>query len=282
MISVISPTYNCAKFIQRSYFCLRSQSHEDWEWIVVNDGSTDETIAIFEEICKHDSRVKFFNLEKNQGRGFARNSAMQKAKGDIIVIWDIDDLYTSERLLKIRQSIDSGYDFFCSYVLLVNNSLDLKGARHFSSGSKIIPKFVHATLGIKKDIIDSFSLGYDPLMRAGEDLDIMLKLENNHKGFYSEEYLMIYVEDREVNLPKAISANINQLKTIKKILSKGNYKFYLKFKYIVKLYFKLLILSCFYLWPSLYLKTVRYRYSENIISTKLNVQILKLLKGDFK
>lgn len=283
MISVITPTFNCAQFIQRSYFCLQAQTHSDWEWVVVNDGSTDETLAIFEEICKHDSRVKFFNLEKNQGRGFARNFAMKNSLGDIIVIWDIDDLYTPDRIEKIQQSINEGYDFFCSYVLLVNNSLNLKGARHFSSSS-VLPKFVHATLGIKKSIIDEFFLGYDPSMRAGEDLEIMMKLEHNHKGFYCEEYLMIYVEDREVNLSKAISANTNQLQTLKKLFSKNEIKIgsLVKFNFFINFYFKLLVLYLFYLKPTLYLKTVRYRYAENIVSAKLNDHILKLLKGDFK
>lgn len=284
MISVITPTFNCAQFIRRSYFCLQSQTYNDWEWIVVNDGSTDETIAIFEEICKHDSRVKFFNLEQNQGRGFARNYAMQKSLGDIITIWDIDDLYTPDRLEKIQQAINAGYDFFCSYVLLVNNSLNLKGARHFSSSFTILPKFVHATLGIKKSIINEFFLGYDPSMRAGEDLEIMMKLAHNHKGFYCEEYLMLYVEDREVNLSKAISANTNQLHTLKKLFSKNEIKIgsLVKFNFIKNFYFKLLVLHLFYLKPTLYLKTVRYRYTENIISAKLNDHILKLLKGDFK
>ncbi len=112
----------------------------------------------------------------------------------------------------------------------------------------------------------------------------MMKLEHNHKGFYCEEYLMIYMEDREVNLSKAISANTNQLQTLKKLFSKNEIKIgsLVKFNFIINFYFKLSVLYLFYLKPTLYLKTVRYRYVENIISAKLNYHILKLLKGDFK
>lgn len=284
MISVISPTYNCAQFIRRSYFCLKSQTYEDWEWIVVNDGSTDETSIIFKEICENDNRVKYFNSDINRGRGFARDFALKKSSGDIIVIWDIDDFYTSNRLSKIREAINSGFDFLCSYVLLVDNELNLKGARHFSSYSNIMPDFVHATLGIKKEIIDNYNLGYDPTMRAGEDLDIMLNLKLSHKGYYCKEYLMLYVEDREVNLSKAINANRNQLLTIHNIFSRGYQEFssYIKLKYLFKMYVKILILYFLYIYPSLYLKTVKYRNSEYIISKKLNVEILELLKGGIK
>lgn len=284
MISVISPTYNCSSYISRSYSCLSLQSCQEWEWIVVNDGSTDETSTIFREICKNDSRVKYFDCDVNRGRGFARDLALKKASGDIIVIWDIDDFYTSDRLTRIQKAIDSGFDFFCSYVILVDNDLNLKGARHFNSYSKIMPNFVHATLGIKKEIIDKYNLGYDPSMRAGEDLDIMLNLKISHKGYYCEEYLMLYVEDREINLSKAISANRSQLSTIHNIFSRTykEYSSYFKFKYLFKIYLKLIILYILYISPSLYLKSVKYRNSQYIISEKLNIEILGLLKGVVK
>lgn len=280
MISIISPTYNCAAYLKRCYQCIYNQTFEDWEWVIVNDGSTDESFSIINEICLNDSRVKYYELSENKGRGFARNFALNKALGDIVVVWDVDDLYTSNRLMEVYNAIKSGYDFFCSYALLVDNSLNLKGARHFYSKSKIIPSFVHATLGFKKSILDSNNLSYDVGMRAGEDLDIMLNLQSNFLGYYCEKYLMIYVEDREVNLSKAISANYNQFKTVKKfLLNNTSFRAMEKFKILLKFYFKLCVLNLLRISPKIYLNTVKYRYSEHIVSNKLNAEILILLSG---
>lgn len=212
MISVITPTYNCAKFINRSYECLKRQTFENWEWVIVNDGSEDETDLIISNLMQQDSRIRCFSLDKNRGRGYARNFAIDNAQGSILVVWDVDDFYTSDRLEEINNSINDGYDYFCSYALIADNDLNLKGARHFSSvKKKLAPSFVHATLAFKSNLKNV--VFYDQSMRAGEDLGVMLRLENNYKGFYCKKYLFIYSEDREVNLKKAIEANLSQFRS---------------------------------------------------------------------
>src|SRR3990172_6233328 len=91
VLSVITPAYNCAQFIRRCYFMLNQQTFTNWEWILVDDGSADNTAALVKEI--DDERVRFFNYQPNRGRGHARSLALEKAHGEWMVIWDVDDVY---------------------------------------------------------------------------------------------------------------------------------------------------------------------------------------------
>ncbi|AEY02322.1 glycosyltransferase [Oceanimonas sp. GK1] len=281
MISVITPTYNCAKYLLRSYECLRRQTYKDWEWVIVNDGSEDDTDVIISSLAQQDSRIKKFTLDKNRGRGYARNFATEKARGSIIVVWDVDDFYTSERLAEINKSISSGYDYFCSYALIADNNLNLKGARHFSkTKERFTPSFVHPTLAFRASLKDK--VVYDKSMRAGEDLGVMLHLESNYKGYCCNKYLLVYSEDREVNIAKSIEANLNQLQSTLYIIGNKVIECNIieKVKFIIKKKFKIFVLRLLKLTPDLYLKTVRFRSCEYIDSSKLNSEHLFILSGN--
>lgn len=278
MISVVTPTYNCAKYIERSYECLRRQTFSDWEWVVVDDGSSDETEELLKNIVGGDSRVNYYRLANNRGRGYARNYALERCTGSVIAIWDIDDLYTKSRLEKIYQAIKSGHDFFCSYALVVDNQSNLKGARHFPNRhNNFMPSFVHATLAFKSSLKSAVS--YDSTMPAGEDLRVMLNLSNNYRGYYCEDYLFIYFEDREVNLKKATDANLSQFRSVLEAMDKKIIKVNRKekFSFLLKKVVKISILRLFLLSPSFYLKSVNFRSYEFIITKKLTHEHLQLL-----
>lgn len=283
MLSVITPTYNCDKYILRSYSCLKNQTYSNWEWVIVDDGSTDSTSNVVRMISSIDPRVKAFSLSRNKGRGYARSYAVSKCCGNGIVIWDVDDLYMPDRLERIKNAFDQGYDYFCSYALLVDNDLNIKGARHFQEiKDKTIPSFVHPTLGFKRELADR--VVYNKKMRAGEDLAVMLNLEWNFKGYYCEEYLMVYVEDREINLSKTILSHKNRLKTLANIfysrehgLSRGEV-----FSSLANLILKHSFLLALSLFPSLYLKTVPLRYTTAVVSKKIKFEHIDILTESFK
>lgn len=279
LLSVVTPTYNCVQFIARSYFCLRNQSFSCWEWIVVDDGSDDCTRSVLSDLASSDSRVSVFTLDKNYGRGYARNFALSKCNADGVVIWDVDDLYLPNRLERVWDAFQKGYDFFCSYALVVDNDLSLKGARHFvsptfSSGLS----FVHPTLAFKSSSVGS--VGYDQSLRAGEDLEIMLFLQRKCRGFYANEYLMIYVEDREINLYKTIEMHRSHCISFGRFLrlDYSNFKFFEVFKIYMGIYFKFFILQLMRLAPSLYMLTVKLRYKESIRSSLLSSDHILLFK----
>ncbi|KAF2336451.1 glycosyltransferase family 2 protein [Flavobacterium daemonense] len=100
LVSILIPTYNTEKFIRETLQSVQNQTYSNWEMILVDDASTDQTVAIIEEFAKNDSRIKLFKLEKNSGNGFARNIALEKASGKYIAYLDADDLWFPEKLEK--------------------------------------------------------------------------------------------------------------------------------------------------------------------------------------
>ncbi len=102
MISVIIPVYNASKYLHRVISSILSQSYPDWELILVNDGSTDDSLSICEEFSKMDCRIVVIN-QINRGASTARNNGMKKANGEFICFVDADDYVSSTYLEELFQ-----------------------------------------------------------------------------------------------------------------------------------------------------------------------------------
>lgn len=90
-ISIITPSYNCEKFLPETITSVTNQTFADWEWIICDDGSTDASREILAKI--QDPRVKVLYSKKNLGAGNARNEALKEATGDFITFIDADDYW---------------------------------------------------------------------------------------------------------------------------------------------------------------------------------------------
>lgn len=91
-ISVIIPCYNHGKYLSAALDSLIAQTFTDWEAIIVNDGSTDETDAIATKYSEHDGRIRYFS-QNNSGASVARNRGVSEAQGELISFLDADDWY---------------------------------------------------------------------------------------------------------------------------------------------------------------------------------------------
>jgi glycosyltransferase involved in cell wall biosynthesis len=100
LVSILTPTYNTEKFIRETIESVKNQTYQNWEMILVDDGSKDKTAFVIEEFSKNDARIKLFKLPENRGNGFARNVALERAKGKYIAYLDADDLWFPEKLEK--------------------------------------------------------------------------------------------------------------------------------------------------------------------------------------
>ena len=100
LVSIITPTFNSEQFIRQTIKSVQDQTSDAWELIIVDDCSTDQTASIVEQMAKLDSRIRFFQLNKNLGTGIARNEALRKAAGKYIAFLDSDDLWKTEKLQK--------------------------------------------------------------------------------------------------------------------------------------------------------------------------------------
>lgn len=96
LVSIISPCYNCGDFIAQTIQSVIDQTYDNWELLIVDDCSTDDSAKIVSGF--DDSRIKYHKLEKNSGAAIARNLALKMAKGRWIAFLDCDDLWDTEKL----------------------------------------------------------------------------------------------------------------------------------------------------------------------------------------
>jgi len=208
-VSVIIPTYNRSQLLKEAIESVLKQSHTDFEVIVVDDGSTDDTRSVVEQIS--DDRLIYFYKE-NGGHCSSRNYGFIKAKGQYIALLDHDDLWP-ENYLEImvsRLQNQSQYGFAYTRVLLLNEDQTTKPfatedryitgwvtKSFFKGGPCIMPS---ATL-FKKEILKDFY--FDEVLKLGEDNDFFMRLSTRTPFlFVSEAYNLRRA------MPNSLSANI--------------------------------------------------------------------------
>lgn len=96
LVSIITPSYNSEEFIEETIDCVLNQTYENWEWLITDDLSRDNTVAIVQRY--RDPRIKLQVLEQNGGAGNARNKSLERAQGRYIAFLDSDDLWQPEYL----------------------------------------------------------------------------------------------------------------------------------------------------------------------------------------
>lgn len=100
LVSIITPAYNAAAYIAETIASVFAQTYTNWEMLIVNDCSKDNTAEIVQSYAAKDKRIKLINLKQNSGAAIARNAAIQNAKGRYIAFLDSDDLWKKEKLQK--------------------------------------------------------------------------------------------------------------------------------------------------------------------------------------
>lgn len=122
-VSIVMPSYNTTNFISETIESVLAQTYTDWELIIVDDCSTDNTDEVVKPYLS-DSRIIYIKNEKNSGAAISRNRALREAKGKWIAFLDSDDLWMPEKLQKqIAFMEDNGYDFsYTNYIEIDENS----------------------------------------------------------------------------------------------------------------------------------------------------------------
>ena len=136
LVSIITPTWNSDRFISETIESVLSQTYQDWELIIVDDCSTDNTKEIVEKYL--DPRIKYSRLGKNSGAAIARNIALRIAKGKWIAFIDSDDLWLPEKLeSQLNFMVANNYSFtYHKYCEIDENGNELgrviAGPKHIS------------------------------------------------------------------------------------------------------------------------------------------------------
>ena len=111
-VSIITPSYNCGRYIAETIESVLAQTHTNWEMIIVDDCSTDNTCDVVAKYASADARIIYHLLDENSGAAVARTKAMEMASGDFMAFLDSDDLWTPEKLeTQLEFMHVNGYNF---------------------------------------------------------------------------------------------------------------------------------------------------------------------------
>lgn len=112
LVSIITPTWECAKFIVETIESIQAQTYKNWELLIQDDCSEDNTFEVVKMYVDEDIRIKFECNSQNSGAAISRNRALQRAKGRWIAFLDSDDVWLPEKLEhQIRFMVENDYAF---------------------------------------------------------------------------------------------------------------------------------------------------------------------------
>jgi len=207
LVSVVIPTHNRAQFIERALNSVLSQTYSNLEVIIVDDASVDDTESRVAAIMSNDNRVHYVCHIINRGAQAARNTGVQKAKGDYIALLDSDDEWVPEKLEKQMALFQYG----SNEINIVYSDFIRKYADgHFEEEQKprfrgniyknALSQYINiqtSTLIIKRASLLQAGL-FDERIRAWQEWDLCIRLARHGKFDYLDELLTIYhVEDCE-------------------------------------------------------------------------------------
>lgn len=154
LVSIVMPSWNTGRFIAASIQCVLDQTYQNWELLIVDDCSTDDTEEVIKPFLS-DGRVRFFRNEKNCGAAISRNRALREAQGEWIAFLDSDDLWMPDKLEKqIAFMKTNGYVF--SYHAYERIDEDGKPLNIFVTG----PAFVDRRRMYRYDYIGQLTMMY--------------------------------------------------------------------------------------------------------------------------
>ena len=184
LVSVIMPVYNTELYLAEAIDSFLAQTFSDFELILVDDGSTDNSAAIIQAYVERDSRVRSFPLPLNMGEAAARNHGHEQARGELLAIADSDDVFAPDRLEKqvafLRANPEIGVLGGCLEKVkpdLTPMSVIRSPQRHslivlhLFLGSFIF----NATVMMRREVFDS-AVAYDTSLTFGVDLDLWSRM----------------------------------------------------------------------------------------------------------
>ncbi len=214
LVSVIIPTFNVEKYIERTIECVTKQSFKNLEIIIVDDCSSDNTVRIIKEIMSKHKQVKLFVQPQNMGAAEARNKGLFEASGQYVAFLDSDDLWEP---IKIETQINdmqtnniafsyTTYDFVNAEEKQIKKPIKIK---RITTYKDLMTRTIISTPTV---VIDRLLTGdvYMPLRRTGQDYAFWLLLLR-HNNAYGISTVLTHVRKRPGSLSKNKLQNIRDV-----------------------------------------------------------------------
>ena len=202
-VSIITPCYNAADYIASSIISVQSQTCSDWEMIIVDDGSTDNSVDIIKGFSQSDSRIKLISKE-NGGSASARKLALSIAKGEYIQFLDADDLLEKDKLhrqikMMQEQQLQVSYTDWC-FIHPDGKREQLQGLNFNQLRVQLFWGTLFGALPIhafiyQRDFLEQHNITFNSEIKEREDWNFHIQVLANHprskrlKGYCGALYL---------------------------------------------------------------------------------------------
>lgn len=211
--SIIVPLYNKAAYVGKALQSIFSQTFRDWELIVVDDGSKDDSAAVAESLLQGVGNAKLLR-QQNAGVSTARNNGVAVSQGDYVCFLDADDWWDSSFLEEMDRLISDFPDagiYGTSYYIVKNGknrvapiAFDEGFERGYADYIRIYTRYLcmpltSITVAIQRKVFDKMQ-GFRPQLKLGEDFDLWLRIALKYKVAMQNSPLAYYNQDIPVNL----------------------------------------------------------------------------------
>lgn len=207
LISVITPAYNSERFIGETISSVLQQTYTNWEMIIVDDCSTDNTREIVGEYTNSDPRIKLFVLEENSGSAVARNKAMDEAAGQYIAFLDSDDCWLPKKLekqLQFMQEKDIAFSY-TTYVRILEDGTRTNAISNTPESVNYDDLMKRCVIGCLTVMLDMDKIGNMRMVNIRTRQDYVFWLHITKKGFLAYGLPEVLAEYRLVD--NSISSN---------------------------------------------------------------------------
>lgn len=220
------PVYNNEQYILDAVESILNQSYQNYEFIIIDDASTDKSSSIIENYCSNKKIILLKN-QFNRGISYCLNIGMQLAKGDYIVRMDSDDISVTNRLETQVAFMESCPEIGISgsSTEIINEKSEIIGTRHVFTNDQQIKialllgetSLAHSSIIMRKDFIYTYALFYNPAYDLAEDYELFCRGSNLGKYQNIDDFLLKYrVHSQSVSC----SYKIEQTKCARHILRK--------------------------------------------------------------
>lgn len=196
LVSIIMPTHNSSQYVVDAINSVLCQTYKNWELLITDDASSDDTVSLIKEKFGQDQRIKVFSLATNSGAAIARNNSIEKAQGDFIAFLDSDDMWEPNKLeLQVSFMVNEKCFFsYANYKVLYENG----ETKEYRPPVKIsYKKLLNSNyIGTLTAMYDCRKLGkiFMPNIRKRQDYALWLKIlrEKQIEARSVEKFLGVY------------------------------------------------------------------------------------------
>ena len=205
MVSIVMGAFNEESSIAKAIESISTQTYKSWEFIIIDDCSSDKTQEIIKRYCDKDNRIRLVINSKNLGLAASLNKGISLANGIYIARMDADDISLPDRLKKQVEALDTNKEIMVigTGAYYLNKNKKVKKIINMPESNKNISKsifktspFIHPTVMIRRKFLE-ITQGYNPALKRAQDYDLWLR--GRHIGEYHnlQEPLILYLDNNK-------------------------------------------------------------------------------------